>query len=86
MFADGILKYGLRSGAADQDERGVIGTTSEACFLACFAAFFSLGVFAGCFFVSLLDSFALPMIMLLVIASERRRTFSLIRYPAQIQM
>ena len=71
---------------ADQDERGVIGTTSDACFLACSAAFFSFGVFAGCFFASLLDSFALPMIMLLVIAGERRRTFSVIRYPAQIHM
>ena len=47
----------------------MIGVLSELCFLACFAAFFSFGVLVGCFFVSLLVSFALPMTFLLVIAS-----------------
>jgi hypothetical protein len=39
--------------------------TSDAYFLACFAAFFSLRGVAGCFFASLVFCLILPMIVLL---------------------
>ena len=47
-------------------QRTIIGTMSEACFLACLAAFLSLGVISGCFFDSLLLCLTLPMIVFLV--------------------
>jgi hypothetical protein len=48
------------------------GTISDACFSACLADFFSLGVNSGCFFCSLLPCLILPMIVLLVSTRERR--------------
>jgi hypothetical protein len=46
-------------------QRGITGAVSDACFLACLAAFFSFGVNAGCFFASLLLCLILPMIPIL---------------------
>ena len=44
-----------------QERLGINGAWSPACFFACFAAFFSLGVSNGCFFASLLDFSCLDM-------------------------
>lgn len=42
-------------GGAALGQRVIKGVASGVCFLACLAAFFSLGVIAGCFLVSLLN-------------------------------